>query len=1099
MLKIRNLAVSTFVASLSLLYASAPAQAELDYKVSWIGNTFGKENSNKWVQNNIAALYVAPDGTCYTNSGWDEGHHEGGIYKNGDLIGAIADLHENHWYGGAAVAGDEGYLYVANGDQLRRHNLDGSRSSWSSGGSSVLEITVGGEILGLAVDKTNKLIYSADRDNGAGVDGEIRVYNATTMAFVRSWAVPNPGRIAVASDGSVWVAQRKSATAAGQVLHYSSTGNLLTQKIVGGAANPSFDPTALCFDGTGRLLVADNGRDQQLKIYTNLGATAPTQSATFGAKEGIFGGVAGQVAPLKFNGLTGVGVDSSGNIYVGQNRFGPEVSNSAGAGSILDSYTATGTRNWQLLGLEFVDCAGDTPGTDGTEVYTKYARYSLDFSKTAPGSEWKYVGHTLNQFKYPDDTRYQHRTDNFDFSTGFVVRMIGGKKFQFNYSMWGYRLEVYRFNAATDGEVAIPCGQIDGDSIWRDLDGDGAKDQGETTSGSGVPSGGGISSYWVDAKGDLWQTYGGGWNGSGGVRQFKVQGLDSKGSPIWNFSNVTNVPNPGPFTDLVRIDYVQETDTMYLAGYAEGIDPEHHWNGRDYNEKTIGSVIARFDNWSTGNRTPRWVQVLPDYNEWPSGMSVAGDFVFVTYDGGSYQEDSGHTRVRRASDGVDLGRMWAGPYNIGRLDIEAGVRALKRANGEYIIFTEDDWYARVMMYRWTPSTTVPAPPTLTAVAGNCYAKLTWPTSSNASVYIVKRGTNSAGPFTTLTTMEGAQWTDTNNAAGLTNGTSYYYVVQAVGPAGDSPNSAAVLVTPSGRYRLRIDSGSWSNLGDWIGDTFVTGGSDNGAVADYDTTGLANAAPPEVYNTVRRRGNEDIIYTLPGQTAGLVYTVRLHFGEWWYDQWRESRKLNVTVNGTQVITNLDVYVAAGGNWRPYVHDVPGITPNSSGQIVITISSPIEPMISGLELIPPNVVGGNIPNGTYKIVNRNSGKVLDVSGVSTADGAHVHQWTYVGGNNQKWTFEFLSNEVYRISAVHSGKFMDIEGGSVADGAANIQWPWHGGDNQKWRLVPVPGGYYNIVNLKSGKLLDISGASLANGARDIQWYSNGGSNQQWQIIAP
>jgi hypothetical protein len=30
-------------------------------------------------------------------------------------------------------------------------------------------------------------------------------------------------------------------------------------------------------------------------------------------------------------------------------------------------------------------------------------------------------------------------------------------------------------------------------------------------------------------------------------------------------------------------------------------------------------------------------------------------------------------------------------------------------------------------------------------------------------------------------------------------------------------------------------------------------------------------------------------------------------------------------------------------------------------------------------------------------------MDVSGVSTADGANIHQWTYVGGNNQQWAFQ------------------------------------------------------------------------------------------------
>ena len=38
--------------------------------------------------------------------------------------------------------------------------------------------------------------------------------------------------------------------------------------------------------------------------------------------------------------------------------------------------------------------------------------------------------------------------------------------------------------------------------------------------------------------------------------------------------------------------------------------------------------------------------------------------------------------------------------------------------------------------------------------------------------------------------------------------------------------------------------------------------------------------------------------------------------------------------------------------------------------------------------------------YKLTNKYSGKVLDVRGISTNNGANVHQWSYVGGANQQW---------------------------------------------------------------------------------------------------
>jgi len=33
------------------------------------------------------------------------------------------------------------------------------------------------------------------------------------------------------------------------------------------------------------------------------------------------------------------------------------------------------------------------------------------------------------------------------------------------------------------------------------------------------------------------------------------------------------------------------------------------------------------------------------------------------------------------------------------------INAIKRSDGEYIVFHEDDRYAKIVLYRWTPPTT----------------------------------------------------------------------------------------------------------------------------------------------------------------------------------------------------------------------------------------------------------------------------------------------------------------------------------------------------------------------------------------------------------
>jgi fibronectin type 3 domain-containing protein len=93
----------------------------------------------------------------------------------------------------------------------------------------------------------------------------------------------------------------------------------------------------------------------------------------------------------------------------------------------------------------------------------------------------------------------------------------------------------------------------------------------------------------------------------------------------------------------------------------------------------------------------------------------------------------------------------------------------------------------------TVPATPPATPTgLQATAGNAQVSLAWTASSTgATSYHVKRSTTSGGPYTQIAAPASANYTDT----GLTNGTTYYYVVSAVDSAGESANSSQVSATP----------------------------------------------------------------------------------------------------------------------------------------------------------------------------------------------------------------------------------------------------------------------------------------------------------------
>ena len=135
--------------------------------------------------------------------------------------------------------------------------------------------------------------------------------------------------------------------------------------------------------------------------------------------------------------------------------------------------------------------------------------------------------------------------------------------------------------------------------------------------------------------------------------------------------------------------------------------------------------------------------------------------------------------------------------------------------------------------------------------------------------------------------------------------------------------------------------------------------------------------------------------------------------------------------------------------------------------------------------------------YELINRNSGKALDVCGVSTADGACIQQWARSGGTNQQWQFIDAGDGYYRLRARHSGKVLDVSGASTADGATIHQWSDHGGTNQQFRLVDSPDGYVRLIARHSNKAVEVQNAATDDGGRVVQYTDWGGTNQQWQLI--
>ncbi|MFD5886526.1 RICIN domain-containing protein [Streptomyces sp. NPDC060334] len=136
---------------------------------------------------------------------------------------------------------------------------------------------------------------------------------------------------------------------------------------------------------------------------------------------------------------------------------------------------------------------------------------------------------------------------------------------------------------------------------------------------------------------------------------------------------------------------------------------------------------------------------------------------------------------------------------------------------------------------------------------------------------------------------------------------------------------------------------------------------------------------------------------------------------------------------------------------------------------------------------------------RVVNRRSGKVLDVSGAATRDGAPVIQWAWSGAAHQRWNLLPGYDGSFRLSNLNSGKVLDNPGASSLPGQTLDQWTDTDSPNQGWKLIPAPtGGHYHLVNAASGLNMDIESAAIDDGTPIVQSPANGTAGQDWRIEA-
>jgi hypothetical protein len=208
----------------------------------------------------------------------------------------------------------------------------------------------------------------------------------------------------------------------------------------------------------------------------------------------------------------------------------------------------------------------------------------------------------------------------------------------------------------------------------------------------------------------------------------------------------------------------------------------------------------------------------------------------------------------------------------------------------------------------------------------------------------------------------------------------------------------------------------------------------------------------------------------------------------------SERQSATTTYRYISKDRDVFYDGYGPQREYTVVMPGGAVGSyqngqtNGERVVNITwgEDIQPVI----------------NGKYILVNRNSGKVVQAAGGSSALGTNLVQSTNIGSTYQQWNVNPVDSRIggdfsyFSIINANSSRSFDLLNWSLEDGGSINQYDFAKGSNQQWYLDYAGDGWFYIRSRHSNKCIDAD-LSVVDGSNILQWEKNGGLNQQWRLL--
>ncbi len=809
------------------------------YSTTWLANEF-EGGVNNTVNSNMISLAVSPDGMCYTGGMYGEQEICLGRYKDGKVFTKRAPQSVGDPGAMTIVPGTTKCLYIWE-NCVGSFEMDNESSRGKS--SDRIGTSIGHDSLrGIAV--LGQEIFVASRP-----DNMIYVLDLENRKVQRKIPFTRPGPLAVDAKGVLWAVEEGWVREHACLAIYDQPFRLLgldpkTGKQVAEISGIGI-PSALCADdkapSRARLLVADNGPDQQVKLF-DVGGKQPKAIGTLGAKGGVYAGTPGQMKDGKFHGITGVGTDAKGNIYTTTNGYPYRVAipHSMPAISQLKAFAPTAIDKpdpealWSLHCTAF-NIMGSSYDPATQDVYVGgLARYAYD-AKRGLGREWQLAGLTSNP-RVDSGGSLMWRT----FMSSPDIRRIDGQPFLFLSGCASGGFTTYRLDA--NGNLGVPCHVVGtGTYQIRDAVANQAKDAaaGKPVSGDAFPTvsvdaknkptnwtafdwldgrGGNpidgkrqVGEYldlskavydahdgmdwrmWFDSKGGIWYCH----IGRDRICYQRCTGVKD-GVPQYD-PEVKTFPIPKPFTRVMFLSYDPDRDVMVISGASD--ENKGDW--------LTDAEAIRYTNWSTKPVAGERILYMPPYTggiargegRWrtphmidkPVAWAVAGDVLYAT-------NRTGTVRAYDLIKGNLIAWMDPGPEVLGIggyfEGIHTGVRAFDVGNGEHLVLRQSNNTIRIIAHRLKPGASddkhLPPAPEPWARAQDGKVELLWGgrTGSTGTVkgYKVYRSDSENGAYTQV----GGLVEHSSYLDALPNGTAKWYTVATVNLAGEGPQSTPVF-------------------------------------------------------------------------------------------------------------------------------------------------------------------------------------------------------------------------------------------------------------------------------------------------------------------